>query len=114
MFLTIQELLTTRAELKNALTEGVIAALFKRRNETYYIKAEGEVDLALLQKNHFLPIEVKNTITLQEKDLKQVMKYKNGIVGYAGTNVGRFRHLLTLPIPLLACLADFPLLLNQR
>ncbi|MBI5299028.1 MAG: ATP-binding protein [Deltaproteobacteria bacterium] len=92
------------SDLKNSLIEGIIASLFNRTWESYYIKAEGEVDIAIVKNKKFLPIEIKNSVVLQKKDLKQILKYKNGIIGYAGYEVGKFDHLDVVPIPLLAAL----------
>ncbi len=44
---------------------------------TFYIKAEGEVDIAYVDSRRFWPIEVKWTQQLRAKDLKQIAKYKN-------------------------------------
>ena len=99
------ELVESASGLKNSLIEGTVAELFSRNWESYYIKAEGEVDLAIVKNKKFLPIEIKNSLVLDKKDLKQILKYKSGIVGYAGFKVGKFEHLDVIPIPLLALLA---------
>jgi len=99
------ELLNSDSQIKSALIEGVIAALFHRRRELSYIKAEGEVDLALILSNSFFPIEIKNSLTLRKQDLKQILKYPRGLIGYTGSEIGRFEHLQVAPIPLLALLA---------
>lgn len=95
-----------KSDLKNSLVEGVIASLFGRKWESYYIKAEGEVDIAIVKNKKFLPIEVKNSVTLNKRDLKQIIKYPSGVVGYAGYESGKFEHLDVIPIPLLAVMAD--------
>lgn len=96
--------LESPSDLKNSLIEGTIASLFSRDWESYYIKAEGEVDIAIVKNNKFLPIEIKNSVTLNKKDLKQILKYKNGIIGYAGYEIGKFDHLDVVPIPVLGVL----------
>jgi predicted AAA+ superfamily ATPase len=104
-FLLAKELLAAKSELKNVLIEGVIAALYSRGRETCYIKAEAEVDLALLTQKQFFPIEVKDTLVLNRQGLKQIIKYKQGLVGYAGLEIGSFEQLQVIPLPLLAYLA---------
>jgi uncharacterized protein len=67
-------------ELTGNLVENVVVSHYRRVAPTYYIKAEGEVDLAVVKGNHFKPIEVKWTGQVRIKDLKQIRKYKNGLV----------------------------------
>lgn len=100
-----KEVMSSPSELQNALIEGTVAALFNRRWNLYYIKGEGEVDLAVVAQKRFVPIEIKNSLVLSRKDLKQILKYRNGLVGYAGYEMGYFEHLQVLPIPLLAFIA---------
>lgn len=50
----------------------------RRFHPTFYIKAEGEVDIAYIEGKRFQPIEVKWTQQLRPKDLKQIAKYGNG------------------------------------
>lgn len=47
---------------------------------TFYIKAEGEVDIAYVENRRFWPIEVKWTSQLRAKDLKQIAKYRSARV----------------------------------
>lgn len=98
IFDSTKELMNSQGNLKNALIEGTVTSLFNRSFETYYIKAEGEVDLAIILSKHFIPIEIKNSLTLNKKDLKQILKYKRGIIGYAGLKTGKFEHLDVAPI----------------
>jgi len=41
--------------------EGNLATHYRRYYPTFYIKAEGEVDLAYIDRNRFHPVEVKWT-----------------------------------------------------
>ena len=93
-----------RAELSSALVEGTVASIARRNWKSFYIKADGEVDIALLHGKGFFPIEIKCSESLRRQDLKQIMKYKRGIVAYRGTECGAFDHLTVMPIPLLAML----------
>jgi len=90
--------------LKENIIEGCISALLRRNYPTYYIKADGEVDIAILAGRTFLPIEIKWSESLKKADLKQILKYKKGIIGYKGLRIGKYEHISVLPIPLLALL----------
>ena len=62
------------------LVETVLVNQVRRLYETYYIKGEGEVDIAYIKEKKFWPVEIKWRNTLRSKDLKQVLKYKNHLV----------------------------------
>ena len=62
-------------EWAGRLAELSAATHYSRRYPTYYIKAEGEVDIAWVGGGTFHPIEVKWTGQVRSKDLKQVRKY---------------------------------------
>ena len=64
--------------LKAALVETSVVNHFRRFYPTFYIKAEGEVDIAYVSQGKFWPIEIKWTEQLRSPDLKQVRKYANG------------------------------------
>lgn len=106
IFELAKSVVDSKSDLKNSIMEGTVASLFSRSREwtSYYIKAEGEVDIAIVKNRKFLPIEIKNSISLNRKELKQVIKYKNGVVGYAGYKIGKFEGLDVVPIPILAML----------
>ncbi len=65
-------------ELCAGLVEAAVASHFRRHYPTYYIKAEGEVDVVYVDSERFWPIEIKWTSQLRQKSLKQIMKYPNG------------------------------------
>lgn len=67
-------------EIQGVLTETIVINHFRRRYPCYYIKAEGEVDLAYVQGGTFHPIEIKWTSQIRPRDLKQIRKYPNGVV----------------------------------
>lgn len=82
------------------LIEACVVTHFRRFFPTYYIKAEGEVDVAYVYKRKFWPVEVKWTKQLRTKDLKQICKYKNGKI-YAKTHeVTSIHDIPVLPLPL--------------
>jgi hypothetical protein len=98
----VEKNIAADGQLRSDIIEGTISSLFKRKYKTFYIKAEAEVDLAVIIDRTFYPIEIKYTKSLRKSDLKQILKYKNGIIGYKGSAVGKFEHLYVLPLPVLA------------
>lgn len=99
------EILNTSNDLQNALIEGVVASHFGRKRPIFYIKADGEVDVAVVKERKFFPIEIKNSKLINKRDLKQILKYQRGLVGYSGNEIGKFEQLDVVPIPLLALIA---------
>ncbi len=75
-------------EWAGRLAEACVATHFRWHFPTYYIKAEGEVDVAAVREGRFWPIEVKWTGQMRPKDLKQIRKYANGVV-WARTRLPR-------------------------
>jgi predicted AAA+ superfamily ATPase len=51
-----------------------------RLHPTYYIKAEGEVDIAYVADGRFWPIEVKWSSRVRPGDLKQAKRYPNAAI----------------------------------
>lgn len=98
------ETLQEKEFLRNALIEGTLVSLATRSFKTFYIKGESEVDLALVSQRRFLPIEIKWSLTPKMGELKQILKYKQGIVATRSHQKGRLEHLIILPIPFLAML----------
>jgi predicted AAA+ superfamily ATPase len=62
------------------LVEATVVGHARRHFPSFYIKAEGEVDLAVVDGGTFWPIEVKWRTQTRPKDLKQIRKYPNGVV----------------------------------
>jgi len=86
--------------LASQLTEAVVASHYYRRYPTYYIKAEGEVDVAYVDHRKFWPIEIKWTNQLRVKDLKQIKKYKNGLILAKTLVSGKLENIPVMPLPL--------------
>ncbi|MDP2194090.1 MAG: ATP-binding protein [Alphaproteobacteria bacterium] len=82
-----------------ALVESCVISHYQRFYPTFYIKAEGEVDLAYVDENTFHPIEVKWTKQLRSKDLKQIKKYKNGLILSQQKLPGLIETTPTVPLP---------------
>ncbi len=98
---------TTLADsnLTGKLVEACAVSHCRRLFPTFYIKAKGEVDIACVVENHFVPIEVKWTRQLRPADLKQIGKYSNGLIWTKNKSCGDMGALRVIPLPLaLYCL----------
>lgn len=82
------------------LVEACVATHYRRYFSTYYIKAEGEVDVAYVDQNRFWPLEVKWTQQLRPKDLKQIAKYPNACIFTKSRQRGEIMGIPTEPLPL--------------
>ena len=82
------------------LVESIAVANFARNSPVYYIKADGEVDIAIVTGNKFLPIEIKWTNQLHANELKQILKYKNGQIWSKKHQYGKFESVQVQPLPL--------------
>ncbi len=83
-----------------SLAESCVVNLYQRSYPCFYIKAEGEVDLAYIDQNQFFPIEVKWTNQLRSKDLKQICKYSNSLILSKVKTPGTLSGIPTEPLPL--------------
>lgn len=86
-------------ELCANLAEACVITHYQRYYPTYYIKAEGCVDLAYLDAATFWPIVVTWTNRLRTKSLKQILKYANGKILNKNSNSGMIDHVRTEPLP---------------
>ncbi len=82
------------------LTEACVITHYRRKFPTYYIKAEGEIDIAYLDENRFWPVEIKWTRQLRPKTLKQISKYPNSLILTQSKQSGRIKDIPTIPLPL--------------
>ncbi len=82
------------------LVEACVIGHYQRYFPTYYIKAEGEVDIAYVDQNRFWPVEIKWSRQLRPKDLKQVAKYPNSRILSKGLQGGVIRGVPVEPLPL--------------
>lgn len=82
-----------------ALVETCVVTHIGRTYPTYYIKAEGEVDVAYIKDKRFWPIEIKWTNQLRAKDLKQIQKYKNGVILSKGKEKSLIHDIPSFPLP---------------
>ena len=67
-------------EWAGKLAEACAAMHHHRLHPTYYIKGDGEVDIACVEGSTFRPIEVKWTGQVRSTDLKQARKYRNSMI----------------------------------
>jgi len=89
-----------KSEVTPFLVESTVVDHYQRFYPCFYIKAEGEVDVAYIDQDKFYPVEVKWTNQLRTKDLKQIKKYKNSLI-LAKTRVSGFlENVPTEPLPL--------------
>jgi len=82
------------------LVEACVATHYRRHFPTYYIKAEGEVDIAYIDQNRFWPLEIKWTKQLRPKDLKQIAKYPNSRILSRSWERGEIMGVPVEPLPL--------------
>jgi len=82
------------------LIEACVVAHYRRYYPTYYIKAEGEVDLAYIRENKFWPIEIKWTEQIRSADLKQIVKYPQGKILTKHKAAGEIQNVPTEFLPL--------------
>lgn len=87
------------AELNSQLTEACATTLYRRFYPTYYIKAEGEIDIAYIHKKKFWPVEIKWRNQIRPKDLNQIVKYPNGKILSKSRQFGLIQNIPTEPLP---------------
>jgi predicted AAA+ superfamily ATPase len=82
------------------LAEACVATHYRRLFPTYYIKAEGEVDVAVVHQDTFWPVEVKWGGQLRSKDLKQIRKYNNARILTKALEFRTVHDIPAEPLPL--------------
>jgi predicted AAA+ superfamily ATPase len=82
------------------LTEACVTTHYQKKFPTYYIKSKGEVDIAYVDRKRFWPVEVKWTGQLRPKDIKQIIKYPNGLILTKSKQKGKIQGVPTVPLPL--------------
>jgi hypothetical protein len=91
------------SEASSMLVEAVLVTHARRWFPTYYIKSEGEVDLAVVDEGTFWPIEIKWRTQSRPKSLKQIRKYPNGIVAARCRRPHRLEDTPVYPLPVVLC-----------
>ncbi len=90
---------TKDPQLCSGLVEACVATHYRRTYPTFYIKAEGEVDVAYINSEKFWPVEVKWTNQIRPKELKQIAKYSNGRILTKARKWGELNGVVTEPLP---------------
>ena len=88
------------AEQLAALVESTVVDHYRRYFSCYYIKGEGEVDIAYVKGKRFYPVEVKWTRQLRPGDLKQISKYDNATILGNTHHRGSLQGIVVQPLPL--------------
>lgn len=88
------------------LVESCVITHYRRFFPTYYIKAEGEVDIAYIKDNKMWPVEIKWTNQLRSKDLKQISKYKNGRIFAKVKKFSAINDITVQPLPVALLLME--------
>ncbi len=91
---------TKNTDIAAKLVEAIVVNHYRRLYPTYYIKADGEVDIAYIKNNKFWPVEIKWTNHVRPKDLKQIGKYKNSIILGKVHQSGLLQNIKIEPLPL--------------
>jgi predicted AAA+ superfamily ATPase len=92
-----------RSEVElSKLVEASIVTHLRRAVQTFYIKAEGEVDVAYIRGNRFWPIEIKWTEQIRPRDLKQVLKYPNAVIAGSVREAHEISGIPVLPAPVVS------------
>lgn len=86
-------------ELASKLVEACVASHCQRLWPTYYIKADGEVDIAYIENNKFWPIEVKWTNQARAHEYKQIQKYANARIFSKLKYGGKIGDITLEPLP---------------
>lgn len=91
---------TRDPEWAGRLAEACVVSHLRRHFPTCYLKAEGEVDAAVVHGGRFWPLEVKWTGQIRPKDLKQIRKYRNGVIWGRVRAHGTLEGVPVEPLPL--------------
>lgn len=93
--------LTKNEELLAPFVEAATIAHFRRNRKVFYIKNDGEIDLAYVEKQKIYPIEIKWTSQLRPKDLYHILKYHQGIIAGKVDSIFKYNENWVVPIPIL-------------
>ena len=96
----VRERYVTTSLLESQKVESIVASHFQRRFPTFYIKADGEVDVVYVQDARFYPVEVKWANQVRARDLKQIVKYPEAKLLNKQHNASTVSKIPTSPLPL--------------
>lgn len=89
-----------KSEFCSSLAEACVITHYSRFYATYYIKAEGRIDLAYIKDQTFWPVIVTWNNQVRPKSLKQIQKYNNGKILTKTHRSGIIESIRTEPLPL--------------
>lgn len=87
--------ITNNPDLYTNLVKTCIISQFQRFYPIYYIKDEGEIDLAYVYDRQFWPVIISWVNPLHSKDIKQIVKYANGRILTRGDQTNLIEHIRT-------------------
>ncbi len=87
----------------SALVELCVVTHARRHFPCYYVKAEGEVDLAIVAGGRVWPLEVKWRRQVRPKDLKQVAKYPQAAIAAPTRGIHELSGVAVIPVPVALC-----------
>lgn len=88
-------------QMLSSWLEGCAVTHYRRFYPTYYIKgSDADVDIAYIKQKKFWPVEIKWTNQIHLKELKQLSKYKNGLLLTKRQEPDTLGSIPTLPLPL--------------
>lgn len=85
------------------MVKAVTVSHYRRFYPTYYIKAEGEIDIAYINDNRIFPIAITWNNVLRPKDLKQLLKYSNSKILTKDFHSELIENIRTEPLPQALC-----------
>jgi predicted AAA+ superfamily ATPase len=80
--------------------EGTFAAHVARRTEVFYLKGQGEVDVAWLEQRRVRAVEVKWSKQLRPEELKEIRRRGRGVIAARVDRAGVFDGIPVLPAAL--------------
>ena len=89
------QMILDNAELYTCFVKASVISHFRRYYPTFYIKNEGDIDLAYVTEHQFWPIIISWGNQLRSKDLKQIAKYFNGRILTKGPQTSLIEHVRT-------------------
>lgn len=89
----------SNAEKVSILVESIIIDQSFRNAPSFYIKGKGEVDLTAIWNNNIIPIEVKWRNQIRPSDMKEIKRFKNGIIATKTSYWGKRETLNYIPVP---------------
>lgn len=88
-------------ETVSCLVESIVVNHFRRCLPTYYIKGKGEIDVAVLINKKIQPVEVKWRGQIRPGDLKELLRFPNGIIASKTNMISTISNMVNLPLPVL-------------